>query len=380
MPTELLKTLILDLPPSCIAFSPSSPAHFVVGTYRLKNEEAGSVDPTVVRDGSLVAIRLSKPGELRIIQTFSVSSAVLDLRFSPHNPDIVAVATSTGAVLLFSFNHEGASPLIQIKSVELVTASLQILVLSLAWAPFSPSFLAFTLSDGAVGVLDVDQDMVIFKIPQAHSLEAWVVAWSNRNEPPALYTGGDDSAICCHHFWDQTRPIETSQDSSSSSAVLHDRKSHGAGITAILPLRPDRKDAEIILTGSYDEHIRVLRVVPGPSRPKVLAEKRLDGGVWQMQHLKVEDDPVSADQNGECVSILASCMHAGCRVLEIRLSQDDNWTIDTVGAFEGHKSMNYASDAQMEPSGKKLGDLTFISTSFYDKKLCLWRLQDIERC
>ncbi|KAL9587649.1 MAG: hypothetical protein Q9212_000103 [Teloschistes hypoglaucus] len=380
MRTELFKTLKLDLPPSCIAFSPSSPAHFVVGTYRLKDEEAGSIDPAAVRDGSLIAIRPNNPDDLRIIQTFSVTSAVLDLRFSPHVLDTLAVATSTGAVHLFSFNHKSASPLVQIKSVEVVTASSQILVLSLAWAPSSPSFLAFTLSDGAVGVLDVDQDMVVFKIPQAHSLEAWVVAWSKKNEPLALYTGGDDSAICCHHFWDQTRPTETSQDSSSSIAVLQDRKSHGAGITAILPLRSDRNDAEIILTGSYDEHIRVLRVTPGPSRPKVLAEKHLDGGVWQMKHLNVGSDPVLADQDGECFSILASCMHAGCRVLEIRLSHDDYWTIEIVGAFEGHDSMNYASDAQMESSGEKLGDMTFISTSFYDKKLCLWRLQDDEHC
>lgn len=64
MRTELFKTLILDLPPSCIAFSPSSPAHLVVGTYRLKDEEAGSVDPTAVRDGSLIAIRLNNPDDL----------------------------------------------------------------------------------------------------------------------------------------------------------------------------------------------------------------------------------------------------------------------------------------------------------------------------
>ncbi|KAI4260881.1 MAG: hypothetical protein LQ352_000036 [Teloschistes flavicans] len=314
----------------------------------------------------------------RIIQTFSVPSAVLDLRFSPHIPDTLAVATSTGAVLLLSFQPENASPLVQTNSFEVATACSGFLVLSLAWAPLSPSFLAFTLSDGTVGVLDVDQGTVIFEMSQAHSLEAWVVAWSAREMAPALYTGGDDSAICCHRFWVQTRRDQASQDPSGNCAVVRDRKIHGAGVTAILPLGVDRSDGEILLTGSYDEHIRVMRVSPTPSRPEVLAEKRLDGGVWQLRHLRGEGDLVLANQDGGCVTILASCMHAGCRILEIHLSADDSWTIETVGAFEAHESMNYASDAQTEPSGKKLEDMTFISTSFYDKKLCVWRLQDNE--
>ena len=48
---------------------------------------------------------------------------------------------------------------------------------------------------------------------------------------------------------------------------------------------------------------------------------------------------------------------------------DDAWTFDVVGRFDEHKSMNYGSDVQ--PGG---GDVkSIVSTSFYDKLLCLWQ-------
>ena len=73
--------------------------------------------------------------------------------------------------------------------------------------------------------------------------------------------------------------------------------------------------------------------------------------------------------------ILASCMHVGTRV--VRLSQieteDEGWSFEVLGKFEEHKSMNYGSDVKPEPGQLK----TIVSTSFYDKLLCLWRF-DLE--
>lgn len=64
-------------------------------------------------------------------------------------------------------------------------------------------------------------------------------------------------------------------------------------------------------------------------------------------------------------------MHAGTRV--VRLCKGENggrWEFDVVASFEEHESMNYGSDAQPRDGAVK----TIVSTSFYDKKLCLWRL------
>ena len=62
-------------------------------------------------------------------------------------------------------------------------------------------------------------------------------------------------------------------------------------------------------------------------------------------------------------------MHAGSRVVRLCKGQDGGWQFEVLARFEEHKSMNYASDVQ--PSGGTAKSI--ISTSFYDKLLCLWR-------
>ena len=71
-------------------------------------------------------------------------------------------------------------------------------------------------------------------------------------------------------------------------------------------------------------------------------------------------------------TILASCMHAGARIVRIQADDEGNWSIEVLAKFEEHKSMNYGSDAQPEASGYS-GPRIIVSTSFYDKLLCLWR-------
>lgn len=83
--------------------------------------------------------------------------------------------------------------------------------------------------------------------------------------------------------------------------------------------------------------------------------------------------------------ILASCMHAGSRMVRLSRSADDEdgdssssssssssskWSFEVLGMFEEHESMNYGSDVQ--PGGVS-NVKTIVSTSFYDKLLCVWR-------
>jgi len=70
------------------------------------------------------------------------------------------------------------------------------------------------------------------------------------------------------------------------------------------------------------------------------------------------------------ILILASCMHAGARVVRLREGQDGAWSFEVLARFEEHRSMNYGSDVQ--PSRDRVVR-TVASTSFYDKLLCLWR-------
>ena len=71
--------------------------------------------------------------------------------------------------------------------------------------------------------------------------------------------------------------------------------------------------------------------------------------------------------------ILASCMHVGARVLRLSKADGEPWTFEILARFEEHQSMNYGSDAQPSAGHKK----SIISTSFYDKLLCLWEF-DLE--
>ena len=62
-------------------------------------------------------------------------------------------------------------------------------------------------------------------------------------------------------------------------------------------------------------------------------------------------------------------MHAGTRMIQLHKAADGVWTFEVLARFEEHKSMNYGSDIQPSIGTVK----SIVSTSFYDKLLCLWR-------
>lgn len=67
-------------------------------------------------------------------------------------------------------------------------------------------------------------------------------------------------------------------------------------------------------------------------------------------------------------------MHAGSRVLRLQNGEDDGtWHFDIIAQFTEHQSMNYGCDVQ--PSQGEEGRMrTVVSTSFYDKLLCVWKV------
>lgn len=214
----------------------------------------------------------------------------------------------------------------------------------------------------------------------AHSLEAWTIAWSTINAldgSPYLYSGGDDSALSVHnvgHMLHMATPDTEPSAEMEYGPTSRDAKTHGAGVTAILPLIVESaRDRETLLTGSYDEFLRVLvPQLPG-RRTALLAEKRLGGGVWRLKQL---DSSQASPAGGKKFKILASCMHAGVKVIEVSRSEEGNWSIKTLGSFDEHASMNYASDAREENHVDGLKSRTYISSSFYDKRLCVWKMKD----
>lgn len=224
--------------------------------------------------------------------------AILDLHFTPFRKGIFAIATSLGTVCLCTMNIQGTGPIEIVNSYEIFPISS--LVLSLAWnRELSHSdTIAASSSDGRIAIFDSKyQPPMTYTKTEAHSLEAWTLAWTSKGAEddlrPELYSGGDDSVLCRHGL--SVRPVSGSLDEGNIpshrydfQAPFRDTKTHMAGVTAMLPLQPVFHGEQILLTGSYDEYVRVLMPIDGYSRPKILAEERLGGGVWRLKILDFE--------------------------------------------------------------------------------------------
>ena len=304
---------------------------------------------------------------------------MLDLHFSPKETDLFAVAASTGAVCFFVVEYQDAKPIRHVKTVELADTS--ILVLALAWAPpvVKTPILAASLSDGRIVMFDNKDPQSCMRTFTSHSLEAWTVAWSTVATGPEiwqLFSGGDDSAICRHNSTLDLLSVggSTATEQAEYRPASLDTKIHMAGVTAIIPLFTfDDDRTQFLLTGSYDEYVRVLAIDTSANSTKfqVLAEKRLHGGVWRLMsnYISMEDPRDEVD-----ITVVASCMHAGAKILKICRSIRGEWSIEIAARFEEHDSMNYASDARFDSDGYS-DILTVVSTSFYDKKLCVWNFR-----
>ncbi|QIW96324.1 hypothetical protein AMS68_001842 [Peltaster fructicola] len=372
MDVRSLWSTIIEEPPSCVAFHPRKADILVVGTYVLHSSTADdghdvtnaslTSNGTQQRTGSLLLYTLSGTS-LQRQQRLETISAVLDIEWSlPAERDILAVATSIGTIDLYKLSE--TSQLQQITSYQVSDTST--LVLDLLWHPKEEGTIAATFSSGEVvlcrgmkALSDSQTNEHDLTTMTTHTLEPWTLAFSLNAD--RLFSGGDDMVFQC-------------VDITTSSPLWSDRRSHQAGITAIMPI-----GNQLVVTGSYDDHIRLL-YAPDIGRRQVQAELNLGGGVWR---LKLLQGPVNSSDTGNAAAethqryiILASCMHAGARVVQLtqqamtRSDGEGEWSFEVLARFQEHESMNYGSDAcpSLEQS-----PTTFVSTSFYDRRLCLWQ-------
>ena len=232
------------------------------------------------------------------------------------------------------------------------------------------------MSNGKVVTLSLNSDKDSLCSVQAHDLEAWYVTW-DESSPSILFSGGDDSALCVHaSVSDNPRGdkihLERSHDQVEIqiTRLSKNSKIHGAGVTAVLPLGKSEAGETMIATGSYDERLRLLTCNNQSGKYQLEAQAQMGGGVWRISLI---DRPTQIARDST-FRILASCMHAGPRIVELHLSPEGDWLMKILARFSGHESMNYASGVlrDEEPG------MNIVSGSFYDQKLCLWRFE--ERC
>lgn len=80
-------------------------------------------------------------------------------------------------------------------------------------------------------------------------------------------------------------------------------------------------------------------------------------------------------------------MHAGTRIVQVireekkeEEEEEEEWRFHVLAKFEEHESMNYGSDVQPKLKEKKKEreekeKKKIVSTSFYDRRLCLWTVE-----
>ncbi|KAJ8611619.1 hypothetical protein MRB53_037843 [Persea americana] len=383
----------IEQPPSCVAFCPQCPEIVVVGTYLLheaENTQTGSDsanDGQQTRTGTLQLFRC-KDLALHELQAVALSSAVLDIEWSPHvneHGNLLVVATSTGSLDFYKLENEQ----LKLANQHQVSGS-DVLVLDVLWHPVLSNIIGITSSTGEVVLCSIKEESrwpdnvdVKLDVVTTHMLEPWTLAFSINGRE--IYSGGDDMVFQCSTIDDLEAPIN----------LWRDRKQHSAGVTSILPL-----SADMCLTGSYDDHIRLLGL-PVQGSKSVLAELDLGGGVWRMKLLHVnalhrkesyfgessENDHMSSIITSRSYTILASCMHAGARIVELKQQHHDStnatqgmtaadWHFEVKAKFVEHTSMNYGSDTH--PYHTSDGKVMIVSSSFYDRRICLWQYDSTE--
>ncbi|CAG8974744.1 hypothetical protein HYALB_00000355 [Hymenoscyphus albidus] len=367
---------ILDLPPSCIEFVPreksstttgptDSDNYFIVGTYHL--QASASTEPNEVPNDEDNDDD-EEPSSLPMPQERNGSLNLFNLRDKKLTTSSPVGENHFGKTIKHMTTHQVFPP--------------DILVLSITWVPTTKEsqipMLVTTINTGEVHLIKfsnwefegyeiLNDEMPICR----HDAEAWIAAVC-----PSLnhvYTGGDDIQleIVDANLKGMNEDTAVEAEFTSSGKV----RGHDAGITAILPL--PFLENRMFLTGSYDDTILLYTISPG--RPaRLLNDLKLGGGVWRLKFL--EEHSLAKEAEGALKwRILASCMHAGAKILELDFDGAQSWKITEVGYVKEHKSMNYASDVQpLMPSCINGGQLDsvkerlVVSTSFYDKLLVVW--------
>ncbi|KAI5309882.1 hypothetical protein KEM55_002217 [Ascosphaera atra] len=337
------------------------------------------------------------------VQRLPTPYAIFDFHFSPRDGTVFATASSAATVDLYRVSREGDSsdPTVSLIRSFTVNEDPSMAALWLAWTPPShPMFehmdgFAVSFPDGSISLFhagpscksiadigDADELQEVQVPNNDPSIEVWYLAFGGATSSTGsclLFAGDDFGALITHE-------LLASKDNNGSFFEIEVQNStsdrgrlHTAGVTAILPLTRSTSGsgspAEVLLTGSYDECVRVYKSSHMPRERGVLAEECLGGGVWRLQLLSEQED-----EKVKSYLVLASCMHAGTRVIQVNYSMDtDTWEINVLAQFTEHESMNYASGIHKTASdvigrAGKGRHLVCVSSSFYDKRLCVWKV------
>lgn len=243
---------------------------------------------------------------------------------------------------------------------------------------------------------------------QTMDLEAWTaLPLFTSSSTLHILSGGDDSQLLVSSieapFEEYIKTRNLYLDLHEPTKRLTEKRTHEAGIVHICNLGPhpvhlaqavqpnhDIEPAQyLVLTGSYDENLRLFLFSPAnPNRSmtmlNLLSELNLGGGVWRIILLDTYD--AASHQSRDYILLIAAHTAGACIVrLSCTQAEGDTWKYEfkvEKWFTEGHESLVYAVAAKKAvPPGEAVSTWDnktwdIISTSFYDKKVCDWQWVD----
>lgn len=257
---------------------PESDSSVCVSTYLLD----ASSD---TRSGSLCILKAhvdsdsesSEKTRKNLILEREISTSAGVFRFDFKNPSTVVAALTDGSLVVQKILEPTSSETTPVSSDMLLDLGL------------SDSSLTITTDNkGHAYMVDLNTSLIVSSW-LAHSLpyvpgegcEVWSCAVTRDGQ--TVVTGGEDGSM---KLWDARSHTQIGQS-----------KIFGAGVVFVD--FPGKEEVDQILTGSYDEH---LRVFDRRNLKTVLKEKKLSGGVWNVEQ----------NANNYCVS----CMYGGYSILD----------------------------------------------------------------
>uniref|UniRef100_A0A182QVW6 methylated diphthine methylhydrolase n=1 Tax=Anopheles farauti TaxID=69004 RepID=A0A182QVW6_9DIPT len=322
---------------------------FVCGTYELERDENLS---SAKRKGCILLHRFDGKTEgdpLKLLQTVE-RSAVLDQKWNPSFKNCLAAAGADGTVAVYGLEEfAGQEPQLKHQATRALlgdeTDERNLLALAVDWSSDGKRLIVSD-SHGHVELFTFESDLQSVHSWKVHGFEAWTCAFNRHNEN-VIFSGGDDCMLCMHDIRCPTEP-----------ATRCKNKSHSAGVTSLLSFA---QREHVLLTGSYDENIRLFdeRQLKGS-----ISELALQGGVWRLRSNPLEEPD----------RILCACMYHNFSV--VQLLPDD--TFELVGEYGEHESICYGCDWQHVGSSLHRSKRVIATCSFYDHKLCVAEVEEQE--
>ncbi|WCJ38287.1 Transducin/WD40 repeat-like superfamily protein [Euphorbia peplus] len=215
--------------------------------------------------------------------------------------------------------------------------------LCLDWNPSATSIVV-GLSDGSISAVSYSESQLdVIQECEAHDFEVWAASF-DMHQPQLVYTGSDDCKFIC---WDLRDSL--------ANMVFQNSKIHKMGVCCISKCP---NDPNTLVTGSYDEYLRVWDV-RSISKPVNETSVHLGGGVWRLKHHPYVPG-----------IILAACMHNGFAVVKI----EEDHKGEVIETYSQHGSLAYGADWQRKKllQGNKQNKTAVATCSFYDRLLRIW--------